>query len=84
MQAYIQRSLRTLSNSISNRSPEMANNIRSSSNSLKQVDEELIDELEQKWYTLEEKGQEQMQHASAATEGAQPNPFRNIHKKDKD
>ena len=73
-----------MSNSISNRSPEIAaNNIRSSSNSLKQVDEELIDELEQKWYTLEERAQEQMQ-ASIPNEGAQPNPFRNIHKKDKD
>lgn len=46
VQAYIQRSLRTLSGSISNRSPDVAQKIRSPSHSLKQVDEELMDELE--------------------------------------
>lgn len=83
VQAYIQRSLRTLSNSISNRSPEVVKNIRSSSNSLKPVDEELIDELEQQWYTLEERAQEQMQ-PSAQEGGAQPNPFRHFKQKEKD
>lgn len=81
VQAYIQRSLRTLSGS--DRSPDVAVPLRSTSHSLKQVDEELMDELEQKWYTLEERAQEQMQLAAGA-EATQPNPFRSLHKKEKD
>ena len=85
VQALIQRSLRTLSNSISNRSPEVFQNFRSSSNSLKPVDEEIGDALEEKWYTLEEQAQEQMHCATnAGQESSQPNPFRSLHKKEKE
>lgn len=59
VQAIIQSRLRTLSNSISNQSPDLKEKRRSSSPSLKEVEEEeLIDELEREWYTLEERAQE--------------------------
>ena len=61
----------------------MVKHIRSSSNSLKPVDEELVDELEQQWYTLEERAQEQMQ-PSPLDGATQPNPFRNFKQKDRD
>lgn len=56
VQELIHKSIRTLSNSISNRSPEdaRASNMRDASNSLVPV-EEIEAELEQKWYTFEEK-----------------------------
>ena len=55
VQEAIHKSIRTLSNSMSNRSPEEMG--RSISKSLIPV-EELEDELEQQWYTLEEKARE--------------------------
>lgn len=58
VQELISRSIRTLSNSISNRSPEEARQ-REASDSLIPV-EEIEAELEQKWYTLEEQAQENM------------------------
>jgi len=54
VQELIQRSIRTLSNSMSNRSPEEAR--MPSQHSLNPVEEtEFEAELEQQWYTLEEK-----------------------------
>jgi len=60
VQELIHRSIRTLSNSESNhRSPtDNERDFRSLSNSLNPVAE--IEELEQKWYTLEEQAREQI------------------------
>ena len=55
VQEIIHRSIRTLSNSMSNRSPDDI--LRSNENSLDPV-QELADELERKWYTLEEEARE--------------------------
>lgn len=61
VQEIIHRSIRTLSNSISNRSPDEAaqvsQNMRDASSSLVPV-EEIEAELEQRWYTFEEQAQE--------------------------
>ena len=64
IQEIISRSIRTLSNSVSNRSPEEAavgeeSKLRSMSNSLQPV-AEIEAELENRWYTLEEQAREQM------------------------
>jgi len=52
VQELIYRSIRTLSNSVSNRSPDSEAQ-RDGSTSLVPV-QEIVAELEQKWYTLEE------------------------------
>lgn len=102
VQEFIHRSIRTLSNSVSNRSPDDAAaqqmNMRSVSNSLNPI-EEIKDELEARWYTLEEKAREEMQSANQAAVGGSPlyeeckqsigtepvtNPFRIHMKKERD
>ena len=94
VQELIHMSIRTLSNSISNRSPEpdVAAAHRDASNELVPVPENELEaelELEQKWYTLEEQAQEEMMHRDGEeTKGEAPasssNPFRMLHKKEKD
>ena len=64
VQEIIHKSIRTLSNSISNRSPDEANialghRMRDGSFPLVPV-EEIEAELEQRWYTLEEQFQTEM------------------------
>jgi hypothetical protein len=90
VQELIYRSIRTMSDSISNRSPD-GDVPRDGSNSLVPV-EEAEAELEQIWYTLEEQAQDGMMHRDghqsptfeeAKGEGA-INPFRMLHKKEKD
>ena len=54
VQEFIHRSIRTLSNSMSNRSPDDGYRGRDESSSLVPV-EEIEAELEQKWFTLEER-----------------------------
>lgn len=85
VQELIRSSIRTLSNSMSNRSPDV--HPRTGSNSLNPV-EELPQELEQCWYTLEEKARENMQASATAQENGdisgQQNPFRIMHKNAKD
>jgi len=92
VQELIHNSIRTLSNSISNRSPEdaVASNMRDTSNPLGAV-EEIEAELEQKWYTLEEQTQDHMMHTNPRStfeetkgEVTNTNPFRMLHKKEKD
>ncbi len=94
IQELIQRSIRTLSNSVSERSPDDSVPVRDTSNSLVPV-QEIEAELEQVWYTMEEQVQENMMqggnernHGFEETKGEGPsqsnNPFRMLHKKDKE
>jgi len=92
VQELIHRSIRTLSNSISNRSPEDAmigQRMRDSSFPLVPVSE-IETMLETKWFTLEEQFQEEMMNSlleeTKVIEGpVQPsNPFRMLPKKEKE